>query len=328
VRGGWCGGKDGELEKTSPSTSGGYMVVGAVESLDDTEVYLYASAQPFTHGSALGKKTWGDNTGIYILRSRKHGFVSLDAPYAFDFQSRAEMPRFVTRSLLVPHGRNVALLFNVRTSNVGYLVAELRGADGRAINGFHLNASVPIRGNSLAAAASWYTGNISNCQCTSSGSGCDTQDCKHTSSLDSLGGSRVSVMVAFVDAELYSLELTPQEVDVEAAGADAERPEDIADDDDGGGDGDDDGGDDDDDDDLDKVGQYKALLVTREAELARKDAEIAALKERLARASLPSKTDDATVGRLPGSAIQELIDAAATLPKPAVVEVPARSILR
>ena len=93
------------------------------------------------------------------------------------------------------------------------------------------------------------------------------------------------MMVAFVDAELYSLELTPQEVDVDAAGADAERPEDIADDDDGGGD--------DDDDDLDKVDQYKALLVTREAELARKDAEIAALKERLARASLPSKTDDA-----------------------------------
>ena len=60
------------------------------------------------------------------------------------------------------------------------------------------------------------------------------------------------------------------------------------------------------------------------AELARKGAEIAALQGQLVRVSLPSKTDDAaTVGRLPGSAIQELIDAAAALPKPAVVEVPA-----
>eukprot|EP01048_Picozoa_sp_COSAG05_P009176 COSAG05_NODE_736_length_7639_cov_70.224005_5_plen_712_part_00 len=266
VRGGWCGSKNGELEKTSSSTSGGYMVVGAVESLDGTEVYLYASAQPFTHGSALGRQTWGNNTGIYILRSRKHGFVSLDAPYAFDFQSRAEMPHFVTRSLLVPCGRNVALLFNVRTSNVGYLVVELRGADGRAINGFHLNDSVPIRGNSLAAAASWYTGNISNCQCTSSGSGCNTKDCNHTSSLDSLEGSRISVMVAMVDAELYSLEVTPQ-VDVAVVGADAERADAI-----------------DDDHVHEKLGQYKALLASRDAELARKDAEIAALRQRLANA--------------------------------------------
>eukprot|EP01051_Picozoa_sp_SAG22_P002437 SAG22_NODE_109_length_19706_cov_464.723772_2_plen_101_part_00 len=45
--------------------------------------------------------------------------------------------------------RRPPLLFNVKTSNVGFLIAELRGPDGTALAGFSLDDAVPIRGNSL-----------------------------------------------------------------------------------------------------------------------------------------------------------------------------------
>ena len=48
LRDGWCNDQDGVLARTSFDTSGGYMVAGAVSSA--TEVYTYASGQPFTHG--------------------------------------------------------------------------------------------------------------------------------------------------------------------------------------------------------------------------------------------------------------------------------------
>ena len=101
------------------------------------------------------------------------------------------MLQFTTHPVLVPHRSasvdDVFLLFNVRTSNVGFLVAEIRGPDGDALSGFGLDDAVPIRGNSLAAAASWNDGN--------------------TSSLSSLEGTLVTVTVAMVDTELFSLEL-------------------------------------------------------------------------------------------------------------------------
>ena len=70
LRDGWCNDQDGVLARTSFDTSGGYMVAGAVSSA--TEVYTYASGQPFTHGGDQAPVTWGTNTGIRLLRSRKH----------------------------------------------------------------------------------------------------------------------------------------------------------------------------------------------------------------------------------------------------------------
>jgi hypothetical protein len=55
------------------------MVAGTVDSSDGLEVLTYASGQPFTHGGDIANVTWRNNTGIRLLRSRKHGFVSIDA---------------------------------------------------------------------------------------------------------------------------------------------------------------------------------------------------------------------------------------------------------
>jgi hypothetical protein len=77
--GGWCDAKNGVLATTSVDTSGGYMVAGSVDSSDELEVLTYASAQPFTHGGDIANVTWKNNTGIRLLRSRKHGWVSIDA---------------------------------------------------------------------------------------------------------------------------------------------------------------------------------------------------------------------------------------------------------
>ena len=43
---------------------------------------------------------WGNNTGIRVLRTRKHGFVSVDAPYTFG----GAAPSFTTVPMRVPTG--------------------------------------------------------------------------------------------------------------------------------------------------------------------------------------------------------------------------------
>ena len=181
LKGGWCNDSDGALATTTFDTSGGYMVAGAVESLDGTSVLVYASGQPFTHGGDAAAVTWANNTGIRVLRSRKHGFVSISAPYQFN-QPRSSMPHFVTKPITVPDGE-VSLLLNIKTSNVGFAVVELRTRSGSALPGFELNASDPIRANSVGARASWNRG----------------------ARTFSVPDGEVVVVVAFADAELYSL---------------------------------------------------------------------------------------------------------------------------
>jgi hypothetical protein len=156
------------------------------------QVLTYASGQPFTHGGDISNKTWRNNTGIRVLRSRKHGWVSISAGYVFN-QPRHQMPRLVTKPLVVPTAstrlgdkQQLALLLNVQTSNVGFVVVELRNAsDGRALLGYELSASDPIRANSVAAAASWAQGSLNT--------------------LEPLRGSELQVVVAMADAQLFSL---------------------------------------------------------------------------------------------------------------------------
>ena len=60
--------------KTAFDTSGIYMASGWAPSVDGTEVFLYSSGQPFSHGGYnVMPKTWGGNSGIRILRLRKDG---------------------------------------------------------------------------------------------------------------------------------------------------------------------------------------------------------------------------------------------------------------
>ena len=199
--GGWCDVKNGALATTSFDTSGGYMVAGAVDSSDGLEVLTYASGQPFTHGGDIANVTWRNNTGIRLLRSRKHGWVSIAAAYIFN-RPRHQMPHLVTKPLLIatdaqsaaivnagrnlPRQKLLSLLLNVKTSNVGFVVVELRNASsGLALPGFELNASDPIRTNSVAAAASWRGGELR--------------------SLESFKGEELVVVVAMADAQLFSL---------------------------------------------------------------------------------------------------------------------------
>ena len=68
IKNGWCNPYNGIEQHTAADTSAIYMASGYISSNDDTEVYLYASAQPFTHGGDAGKHLWGQNTGIRVVR--------------------------------------------------------------------------------------------------------------------------------------------------------------------------------------------------------------------------------------------------------------------
>ena len=80
---GWCAvdSTSHQLEATSVDTSAMYMASGLITSDDGTEVYLFASAQPFTHGGMKKPHTWGRNTGIQLLKLRRDGFVAVEAGY-------------------------------------------------------------------------------------------------------------------------------------------------------------------------------------------------------------------------------------------------------
>ena len=117
VKGGWCNVSNGELASTSFDTSVTYMTSGYVPSVDGTEIFMYSSGQPFTHGSDGAAVTWGPNTGLRLLRLRKDGFVSVDAPYFHDELAAARRrgveseelpspPGFTTHPLEVPQCSN------------------------------------------------------------------------------------------------------------------------------------------------------------------------------------------------------------------------------
>eukprot|EP00040_Diaphanoeca_grandis_P030387 m.179576 g.179576 ORF g.179576 m.179576 type:complete len:633 (-) comp31981_c0_seq2:690-2588(-) len=98
---GWCSPTSGEEAQTSADTSAMYMASGHIMSSVGDEVFFYASGQPFTHGGDSGKHLWGNNTGIRVLRSRRDGFVAVEAPYVFN-ANMSTMPSFTTVDLQVP----------------------------------------------------------------------------------------------------------------------------------------------------------------------------------------------------------------------------------
>jgi hypothetical protein len=100
VEGGWCSPSSGIEAQTAFDTSGIYMASGWAPSVDGTEVYLYSSGQPFSHGGYT-PKTWGDNSGIRLLRLRKHGFVSVEAQQV---RRHVALPNLTTVAAVVPTG--------------------------------------------------------------------------------------------------------------------------------------------------------------------------------------------------------------------------------
>jgi len=165
------------------------MASGFVPSVDGSEIYLYASGQPFTHGGDSVNQTWRENTGIGILRLRRDGFVSLDAKYGFYGSSPDLYPQFTTTPFLVPAaacptGTTLYLAVNVKTSVVGFIQMEVQ-TEGKALPTYELAKSDRITGNTLGARASWGSGN--------------------TTSLQQLAGKEVTLRVAMADASLYSI---------------------------------------------------------------------------------------------------------------------------
>eukprot|EP00039_Didymoeca_costata_P012280 m.176182 g.176182 ORF g.176182 m.176182 type:complete len:592 (-) comp15438_c0_seq14:899-2674(-) len=99
VKDGWCS-DNAALTSTSFDTSAMYMASGFVESADGHEIFFYSSGQPFTHGG-YQNDSWVNNTGIRVLRMRKDGFVSVNAPYYFD-TNLSNLPTFTTKEIKIP----------------------------------------------------------------------------------------------------------------------------------------------------------------------------------------------------------------------------------
>ena len=101
VPGGWCDPASAAESRTSADTSAMWMASGFLPSNDGLEIFLYLHVQPNTHGDY--KRQSGNNSGIRLMRLRKDGFVSVEAPYLFKHDLRL-LPSFTTVELIVPSG--------------------------------------------------------------------------------------------------------------------------------------------------------------------------------------------------------------------------------
>lgn len=141
VKGGWCDPGSGVESTTSWDTSNLYMCPGYLPSADGTELHLFVAGQPFTHGDGLTNHSFGNNTGIGILKLRRDGFVSIDAPYGFYGQDLAAYPSLTTTAVLVPPletcnaGEDLFVRVNALTSSVGWVRVELLAAGGLSMQG-------------------------------------------------------------------------------------------------------------------------------------------------------------------------------------------------
>jgi hypothetical protein len=109
VAGGWCDPETMQESKTSFDTSAMYAASGYLQSHDGHFLHLYSAGQPNTHGNwhpgtaPGGMNGWGNNTGVRLLRLRKDGFVSIDAPYPTSHEL-TQQPSLTTVVVTVPTG--------------------------------------------------------------------------------------------------------------------------------------------------------------------------------------------------------------------------------
>ena len=141
-------------------------------------------------GGDSANQTWGNNTGIRLLHLRKDGFVSVDAPYDFSGgANNSRYPHLVTVDVTVPalpcpKGLVVSAAVNMKTSVAGFVAVGIE-KDGVEVAGFGLADANRLKGNAVAAKATWGSGHAS---------------------LNSLVGQQVSFRVAMADSSLYSLD--------------------------------------------------------------------------------------------------------------------------
>eukprot|EP00756_Hemistasia_phaeocysticola_P062883 Hpha_TRINITY_DN6343_c0_g1::TRINITY_DN6343_c0_g1_i2::g.145445::m.145445 len=198
VSGGWCSPYSGVESSIPFDTSAAYMASGHLLSPNGREVFLYSSGQPFTHGGDSANQTWANNTGLRLLRLRRDGFVSLDAPYNFSGGADvSKYPSAATVGVRVPAlpcavGEGVAVKINFASSVVGFVAVSLeqQGQDGdwAPLAGYGLEDADRLQGNALDAIASWGHG--------------------ARASLGGLVGQIVSFRVAMADSSLYAIDFT------------------------------------------------------------------------------------------------------------------------
>jgi hypothetical protein len=196
-RGGWCDpGDQGQMSRTDPHTTTNYMVGGLMQSPTGEEVFMYvASPGAMGHGEIFTeppvepvtrvpsvRPQLGNNSAISLLRVRKHGFVAAEGPSRpllplvnttgcrpkADYPSAAGpselYPGFTTVALDVPdncHDGHLVLVVNAKTSVAGFVqIGVIASQANNASAQYRLCNSDPLRGNFLAATASWGGGSV------------------------------------------------------------------------------------------------------------------------------------------------------------------------
>ena len=168
--------------------------------------HRYASSSPWTHaGYTIAHASFGLNTAIQRLVSRRDGFVSVDGDYTAGIglssgganltvaAVRDQLPYITTTPLRIPSTTcagvdgHIELRLNVVTSVAGFAATELLDGDSATpIKGFELDKSSPIKGNFISRAAEWLP--------------------RNRRSLNAFAGQEVRVRVVLAAAQLYALE--------------------------------------------------------------------------------------------------------------------------
>lgn len=161
VHGGWCDEKSGELAFTSTDSSAMYMASGHLFSNDGSQVFQYVSAQSFTHGADSNSQSWGANTGIRLLTTRRDGFTYVEAPYLMRTNVTA-LPSLTTMPVAMPLGcsKGVVVRINMQTGVAGFVAAEVQDTNGTALRGYELGACDAVKGSNLGAIPTWSQGRL------------------------------------------------------------------------------------------------------------------------------------------------------------------------
>jgi len=159
VHGGWCNEFSGELAYTATDTSAMYMASGFLFSSDGGSVLQYSSAQSLTHGGDGSTQTWGANTGIRLLSTRRDGFTFVEAPYLMR-TNITDLPALTTAPVPIPSAcqSGAVLRINMQTGVAGIVATEVQDANGTALKGYTLTESDPVKGSNLGAIPTWSQG--------------------------------------------------------------------------------------------------------------------------------------------------------------------------
>jgi hypothetical protein len=165
-----------ELRKTTTGTGTLYMSPGYLLSANGEEIYIFGSAQAFTHGSdaasvlpAGSTQPWGNNTAIVRYILRRDGFTHIQGEYIFNVGYHS-LPMVVTQPIrLQENCTRLTLKLNVVTSVVGYVLTELLDPTAvpppappgqppawhQALLGFEAATSISIKGNFISRTVAW-----------------------------------------------------------------------------------------------------------------------------------------------------------------------------